>query len=525
MIGFARIAQVNVQIAAIITCALFAAPATAAPPANDNCANAIPATLNTLVNFNTTEATTDGSVTTGCFFNNGSIVRDIWYTFIAPDTDEYRVLLCGSAYDSRLAVYDSCACGSLPTAPISCDDDFCDPGLQSEVDFQAVQGQCYLIRIGGYLSSGGTEYFGAGQMLITIAPPPPVNDLCGDAIAINVPSVTAGTTTDSTEDEEFNGCGTGFISYVGVWYKVIGTGTSMIATTCGGADWDTKITVFCGGCEQEICVGGNNDYNCTAPPPIERQSRVSWCSSPGEEYLILVHGTLGDFGPFELSVTTSGSGCSNPFPCAFPTNDDCANPLAVSDGVTNFDTRLATTDGPEHDLCDVGNGFVHQDLWFLYTATCTGNATFSTCGSNFDCKMAIYNGPGCTNLEGRLMNCSQDYDCNGNGPDINDRNSQITIPVACGLQYLIRVGGDNLGDAHGGNLTISCMGEPCPDPCPGDLNDSGDINVTDLFLLLSNWGDCDPPTCPPYCPGDLNRNCTVNVGDLFELLAAWGACD
>ena len=55
--------------------------------------------------------------------------------------------------------------------------------------------------------------------------------------------------------------------------------------------------------------------------------------------------------------------------------------------------------------------------------------------------------------------------------------------------------------------------------CPADTNCSGDVNVTDLLLLLGNWGPCPNP-CPPDTNGDGN----VNVTDLLALLAAWGAC-
>ncbi len=490
----------------VMTLAATSAVHAGGPPANDDCADALPIALDTVIALDTTNATTDGPPATGCFFNNDFINKDIWYMFFAPQTREYRVSMCGSAYDSRLAVYDECDCPPLDP-PIACDDDFCDPGLQSEVDFDAIEGWCYRIRVGGYVSSGGTTQSGTGIIEITEAPPPPVNDLCVDAISIDVPSTTFGTTTDATEDEEFTGCDTGFITYNGVWYKLIGTGTSITASTCSSG-FDTKITVFCGGCAEDICVGGNDDYNCTAPPPIELQSRVVFCSRLGEEYLILVHGGLGDFGDFQLDVTANVNPCSFPAPCEFPPNDNCADAIDVTDGQTEFDTRLATTDGPDHDLCDVAQPTIHDDLWFRYTASCTGLATVSICdtgfGLGFDTRLAIYDGFGCVNLDDHILNCNDDYDCDGNGPDINDRHSQITIPVACGFEYLVRVGGDNLGDAGGGILTITCNGDPCVDPCPADImppGGDGQVSIADVNSVISAYGlpckGCPQDIAPP----------------------------
>jgi T5SS/PEP-CTERM-associated repeat protein len=61
--------------------------------------------------------------------------------------------------------------------------------------------------------------------------------------------------------------------------------------------------------------------------------------------------------------------------------------------------------------------------------------------------------------------------------------------------------------------------EPLPPQIPGDLNGDGVVNVSDLLILLGNWGpcvDCDK------CVGDLNDDCIINVSDLLELLANWG---
>lgn len=56
---------------------------------------------------------------------------------------------------------------------------------------------------------------------------------------------------------------------------------------------------------------------------------------------------------------------------------------------------------------------------------------------------------------------------------------------------------------------------------PGDLDEDGDVDVTDLLALLAVWGPCPDP-CPPTCAGDINGDCTVSVVDLLVLLANWG---
>lgn len=54
---------------------------------------------------------------------------------------------------------------------------------------------------------------------------------------------------------------------------------------------------------------------------------------------------------------------------------------------------------------------------------------------------------------------------------------------------------------------------------PGDLNGDGVIDVADLLILLSAWGDCSPGE---PCDADLNGDGIVNVVDMLILLGNWG---
>ena len=53
----------------------------------------------------------------------------------------------------------------------------------------------------------------------------------------------------------------------------------------------------------------------------------------------------------------------------------------------------------------------------------------------------------------------------------------------------------------------------------GDLDGDGMVGVSDLLILLANWGPC--ADCND-CPADLNGDCNVGVADLLILLANWG---
>lgn len=58
-----------------------------------------------------------------------------------------------------------------------------------------------------------------------------------------------------------------------------------------------------------------------------------------------------------------------------------------------------------------------------------------------------------------------------------------------------------------------------PSPCPGDIDNSGQVNIDDLFMVLAAWGVCSE------CPEDLNGDGLVNIDDLFGVLSHWGPCD
>jgi hypothetical protein len=60
-----------------------------------------------------------------------------------------------------------------------------------------------------------------------------------------------------------------------------------------------------------------------------------------------------------------------------------------------------------------------------------------------------------------------------------------------------------------------CAWWPCS-TCPEDLDGDGAVSVSDLLILLGDWGGGGP--------ADLNGDGTIDVADLLLLLSAWGAC-
>ncbi len=61
-----------------------------------------------------------------------------------------------------------------------------------------------------------------------------------------------------------------------------------------------------------------------------------------------------------------------------------------------------------------------------------------------------------------------------------------------------------------------------PDPCGGDFDVDGDVDASDLAVLLGAWGPCANPN--DFCEGDLDHDGTVGAADLAILLGMWGTC-
>ena len=53
----------------------------------------------------------------------------------------------------------------------------------------------------------------------------------------------------------------------------------------------------------------------------------------------------------------------------------------------------------------------------------------------------------------------------------------------------------------------------------GDINGDQWVDISDLLLIISDWGPCDGPFEP--CHPDLDRDGLVNISDLLIVLGSW----
>ncbi|MFN0195876.1 MAG: hypothetical protein ACKVT0_03980 [Planctomycetaceae bacterium] len=207
-------------------------------------------------------------------------------------------------------------------------------------------------------------------------------------------------------------------------------------------------------------------------------------------------------------------------------NDSCTTPRAVTNGEVSLSTCRSTTDGPVHQSCLPSPPYneeeqqIYNDRWFAYQAPCGGHATISVCEGNFDTLIAVYEGRDCQNIETRRKSCNNDSGVCGE----DSLRSSVTVPVVCGEDYLIRVGGflDQMGDAV---LAIKCVGDSCQTVC-GDRNvcTSGQLRGdVCCFTGIAGCDDCNLDQvadtggpvqgCAQFvgqCAGDPSWDCAAN---------------
>lgn len=141
-------------------------------------------------------------------------------------------------------------------------------------------------------------------------------------------------------------------------------------------------------------------------------------------------------------------------PVCAQANDHCAGATVASNG-NNPGNNLTASTGPEPiPSC----GAMLNDVWFSYTATCTGTVIASLCtpgSANFDTVMAAWSG---------ACNCLNEIACND---DTCSLASRITFGVVAGTTYYISVGGFD-GEVGSFVLNIQC-GAGTPPNAPLNL--------------------------------------------------------
>jgi len=217
-----------------------------------------------------------------------------WYSLVGTGGTLSASLACVSGSSPWKLVVSKGQCGSLERV----DEETNPCALGGAVSWQSETGELYYIFIEAGSRSPGSFFLRIENSV--------VNDRCEDAIGpldsgVSVQGSTINATVDNVGDCDVQNEGPG------VWYTATGTGSRLTVSTCGNADFDTRISVFAGQCGGLKCVGGNDDA-------CGDQSAFTWLSKVNMTYFILVHGGAEDgSGNFNIAIEEFNEFCDKAF--------------------------------------------------------------------------------------------------------------------------------------------------------------------------------------------------------------------
>lgn len=365
------------------------------PPPNDDCASVTPVEITNGVPFTFTGTSAGASYDN--LFGQFSLPL-VWEAItLTASCSDVTVSYCGSGANSNVPFYNGFLITSCPAFnAFNGQPDFgiCGDGNPAYT-FEDVPAGTYYVPIYNDANNNPTGYYSVTVLSVDCPPPPspPANDDCANAIPISCGQLVSGYTAAASYDNA-GFCGTDN-SGPGVWYSFTGTGALTTISTCGNTDFDSKITVYEGGCALLNCVAGNDDSYCGL------SSELSFAPQSGVEYLILIHGYDVATGNFDLQVT-----------CLLPPANDvvCAAESLPLGTAMPFDNTLATAESGEIspgagswlNSCNSADGWCSSDveaqhsLWYFFTAPASGHTSVSAEG--FDAQIAVYSAGDCSDF-------------------------------------------------------------------------------------------------------------------------------
>ena len=328
----------------------------------------------------------------------------------------------------------------------------------------------------------------------------PENDECGNALPATLGSNEGTTTGASTSGVNAAlSCSTtgGQAVENDVWYTWTSPGNGFLTMGTCGAAFDSRIVLWNGG----SCPSTGSPLVACSDNDCGDDAVFTTLVLEGQQYVVQVGSPNGGSGAFVLDIQFDE--ITNP-----PANDDCADRIVIGDGTTEFTNVDATDSGFNDPLgcSSTTGGQVFADVWFEWTAPCTGFADFSTCGSDFESRFSVFTA-GCPSGPSNVLVCS-DSGCG------DDASAQTLVLE--GQTLIIRVGSPTEGSEGDGVLEIVCT--PIGgDPCPEDVNGDGGVDAADLGLLIGAWGTSN-------AAADINDDGSVDAADLGLLIGRWGPC-
>ena len=463
---------------ALAAAGLAAPPASAAPPSNDDFANAQVIPADGVYSTDNTEATYEpGEPQPSCAFSDQGpgpySESSVWFELVAPATTHVTLHTRGSgALDTQIAVYSGPAVDSL--VEVACNEDI-DPTVndfQSELVLPVQAGTHYMVQVATWADGAGAHTQGPIDLTVSgggSGPVPPANDHFADAAGVTSYGTEFVDTTSATvqEGEPLPSCayaeeGPGPYSEGTVWYAFTAPETEDVRIHTRGSTPDTQLAVYTGESLGTLMEAACNEDIAF---PSNLQSEIVLSATAGSTYLVqLATWTDGEDlssrGPIDLTFTDQAP------PPPGPENDVIDAAVEVLPGTASGSNVLATddpTDGFVNDLTGCANA---KTIWYYYVPAEPGTAEVDLSMSTFDTTLGYLEIDPET-FEPTEGGCDED---SGVG-----NRSRLQFDVTPGHFYYFQVGS---AAGEEGDVALELAG-------PGSGGGPGDVQVTGVAKKAS----------------------------------------
>jgi hypothetical protein len=450
------------------------APAEAAPPSNDNFADAqvVGPAVPIAIAGTTVDATAEAGEPPA--FSTNPPQNTVWFSWTAPSSMTAVIDVCDNdtGFTSpAIGVFTGNALNALTPVASTAGDCL--------LRFSAASGQNYKIVV--------DSYFSQGSFTFRIRPlTPPANDdfanaeTIGPSLPITISRSNLDSTTE-TNEPSVNGGGGGR----SVWFKWTAPASQSVRldmcdfqTRSGAAN--EAVGVYTGNTLTTLVKVFENAFQC----------RTTFNAVSGTTYRIAFSGNFGGEGTFTLRI----------LPATPPANDDFAAAIPVGPGLPvslGGDNRFATVQAmePDHGAVDDTTFSPHDSVWYTWTPSANVQARIRVCNSDFGARLGVYSG-NAVNALTRVMPAV---------PINQQPFCSLRFNAVMGTTYRIAVGGSQEDTEGNFNLDIHVFTPPAND----NFADAQQLRAALPVSMSGSTIDAGAETGEPSHDGDLGPEASV----------------
>lgn len=449
----------SLTVLACTLCALLAvtAQAHAVPPINDNITDAVTLTPGVPETVDATDADPELEVDEPGPANP-NFGKTVWFKWTSPGYGEFTFDSCGSEFDTITSAYSDIYGNGLELYDPSARVDSSCPGSGGDAlpTFAVGPGEVLFFQVGAYNKLSPTGNVTANLHFN----PQPANDAFANSVEITDGDTLPGTNVASTT--ELNEPTSPYSPLRTVWYHFDAPSNGEVTFDTCDADFDSVVIAFKGSAVDSLVPAGASyyaDQGCLAGSGSKLSDlRVR----TGERIYFRVQ----SYPPTPPGHFTASLNFD-----AAPSNDDFADASAISgnSGSAPFNNAFSSMQDNEPNT-----GGRDRSVWFTYTPTASGWATFNTCDASGDTVIDVYTG----NDLATLVNVTYvDGNCPGGG--LGDHS--YPIAVTANTAYHVRVSNYYGSGSLSGNLGVDLEEVPANDNWADarDLGSDANVSITD----------------------------------------------